>query len=191
MEKLIDALLVKVKQYNPELGEAQLRTRKFGLECLVSEVSKTLIYLLVFLLLGMPQYFLVSFLVYCTIRITSGGYHANGYWTCFAVSLAVFMISVYAGRLLPMERLVLIPVLVILLVINGVFAPVDHPNKPNKDPEKRKKFKIISTALVFSWGAISFLLPEQMAMTVAVSILFAVGMQPVGKVLNRPTAMGR
>ena len=188
MKLIVDPLLDNIKKYDPEMTEAQLRTRRFGLESLVTELSKTLIYLILFSVLGVTLPFLVSFLVYGSIRAFTGGYHSNSYWGCFFVSLAGFMVTIGAGYYSNISNAACLTMLVISLVVNIVFAPVSHPNKPNKDPAKRKRFKIISSIIILVFGSAAFLMPSQYRITVIASISLAALMQLLGLWLNNKTA---
>lgn len=184
MQWIVNKLLDKIKKYNPELNEAQLKTRKYGLEAMLSDLSKFLIYLVIFSIFNLTGYFLISSLVYTTIRAVTGGYHAKNYWQCLVLSFLLFAAVIDIGRNIPMDFVARVIVLAASLCLNLIFAPVEHPNKPVKDSSKRTKYKIISSILIGIWCIICLMLPDRWANTVAASIALAAIMQPVGKVLN-------
>lgn len=185
MKLIVDLLLDNIKKYNPGMTEAQLRTRRFGLESLLYELSKTIIYIILFSILGHTAPYLVSFLVYGSIRSFSGGYHANSYWSCFFVSLIGFIFTIGSGLYLEISNIACVILLVVSALIDLVLAPVPHPNKPNMDPVKRKRFKLISFIVMLVFGGIAFILPYQYKITVVASILLAAIMQPLGLWLNK------
>jgi len=95
MQVLVDTLLSKIKKYNPEMNEAQLKTRKYGLEVLLGELSKALIYLLIFALFSLAGHFLLSTIIFCTIRLVTGGYHAKSYLSCLVVTFIIFAAIIF------------------------------------------------------------------------------------------------
>ena len=184
MKPMVDTLLDNMKKYNPEMTEAQLRTRRYGLEAMVSDFSKLLIYAVIFSIFGVGLQYLVSLLVYASIRSFTGGYHANSYWSCFFVSLAGFVFTIGAGFYPDIGNIACIAALAASAAVDLVFAPVPHPNKPNKDSLKRKRFKIISFIIILVFGGIAFLLPYQYKVTVIASIFLVAVMQLLGHWLN-------
>jgi accessory gene regulator B len=184
MKPMVDTLLDNMKKYNPEMTEAQLRTRRFGLESLITELSKTLVFIIIFSIIGVALPYVVSLLVYGAIRAFSGGYHANSYWSCFFISLVGFAFTIGAGFYSGIGNIACIAALAASTAVDLVFAPVPHPNKPNKDPLKRKRFKIISFIIILVFGGIAFLLPYQYKITVIASIVLVAVMQLFGHWLN-------
>lgn len=184
MQRVVNALLSKIREHNPGLNEAQLRTRKFGLEVLGNELSKTLVFLIVFSLFSLTGYFLLSMLIYCTTRVATGGYHAKSYWGCFVVSFLCFAFPVFCGQYIELEWRERLAVLLVSILTTMVFAPVLHKNTPRKNLVKAGKFKILSIVLVAFWSSLSFLLPGAWSVTSILTIFVEAVMQPLGKRLN-------
>jgi accessory gene regulator B len=184
MEWLVNVLLSKIKKYNPEMSEAQLKTRKFGLECLLSDLSKFIFYLIIFSMFNLMLYYLISALVYSSIRSVTGGYHANSYLACFFVSFAVFVAAILAGRFVELSFIMQIILLCASLLLDIIFAPVEHPNKSARSEARRRKFKKISIVLICFLGAVSLILPYNYAICAEASIFLAAVMQPMGLLLN-------
>ena len=184
MQALVNVLLSKIREHNPELNEAQIRSRKFGLEVLLNELSKSLIYLFIFAIFSLAGYFLLSMLIYCTIRMVTGGYHARSYWECLVTSFIGFAIPILCGQLIEMGWIEKSVFLLASLVITMVFAPVIHKNTPKRNLSNTRKFKTLSVALVALWSSLSFLLPGAWSVTAVFTIFVEAVMQPLGKRFN-------
>ncbi len=184
MQAVVNVLLSKIKEHNPELNEAQIRSRRFGLEVLLNELSKSLIYLFVFAIFSLAGYYLVSMIVYCTIRMLTGGYHAGSYWGCLLISFIGFAVPVFCGQLIEMDWIVKSAFLLASLIITMVFAPVTHKNTPKRNLSNARKFKGLSIAVMALWSSLSFLLPGAWSVTVVFVIFVEAVMQPLGKRFN-------
>lgn len=184
MQIVVNALLSRIKEHNPELNEAQLLTRKYGLEVFLSELSKFVTYLLIFSLISLTWYFLLSMLIYCTIRIVSGGYHAGSFWGCFVISFIGFAIPVISGQYVQLDWVEKFILIIVSLVITLVFAPVIHKNTPKRNLSNAGKFKILSIVLVTLWGGLAFLLPGAWSVTAVFTIFMEGIMQLIGKRFN-------
>ena len=184
MKVITNALLAKIKEYNPELNDAQLSSRRFGLEALLNELSKAVIYLIIFSVFSLAGYYVLSLFIYSTIRLATGGYHAKSYWMCLVVSLFVFVITVISGQymnLTMMERTIL---LVVSLAITIIFAPVKHKNTPKKNLAKAGSFKLLSIIIVIFWCGFTYFLKGAFGVTAVMSIFIEALMQPLGLKFN-------
>jgi accessory gene regulator B len=177
-------LLEQVKKYNPELNEEQLKTRKFGIETIVNELSKIIIYLVIFSLFSLTLNYLLSLIVYSSIRSVSGGYHARSYWGCLVTSFVTFAVTVFLGKYLFLSISARVLLIAAALIITIIFAPVSHMNTPKKSRTKPGRFKVWSVVLVLFWASFVFLLPDMWSITITITIFVEALMQPLGKLLN-------
>jgi len=97
------------------------------------------------------------------LRSYAGGFHASTYLRCFITSMSGFASALLLALFWP-ERLMgwTLLLLVFSVLVTFIGAPVDHPNKPLKDHQKKRNKKLsriivsTETAVVLSlW----FLLP--------------------------------
>lgn len=184
MQVLVDTLLSKIKKYNPEMNEAQLKTRKYGLEVLLGELSKTLIYLLIFALFSLAGYFLLSTLIFCTIRLVTGGYHAKSYLSCLIVTFIVFAAIIFPSQYIELTIVEQSIILALSLIITILFAPVKHKNTTRKNMARAGHFKFISILLVVFWSGVTYFLHGAWSTTAVFTIFAEAVMQPLGKLFN-------
>lgn len=99
---------------------------------------------------------LTFFAVFVSVRIYTGGYHANTVLRC---KLVFTMISLSIIFLLKLKYPLLLYILILsLFIITCIYlAPVENSNKP-LDKSEQMKYRKISIALSIVWSAIALLL---------------------------------
>ena len=183
MEKLAQKITNVIQREKSDLTELQIKTIKFGLECLLGELTKFVIYLLIFSVFSLTKPFLIAFIFFCSIRVIAGGYHENTYWKCFFTSLYIFIAIIAIGIYVPLYWWIRVAMLIVSILLAFIYAPVDHPNKPIISEDRRKRFKIISICMFTSMGIVSFLLPHYAGIAITAIFLEAVSL-PVGAYFN-------
>ena len=185
MEKLAEKIKNAICRNNPDLTTEQGETIKFGLECVLNETFKTLIYLIIFSLLSLTGHFLIAMVFFCVSRLFAGGYHAETFLVCFFVTFIILSIGIVIGSQFGVPLAARILILLTSIALAWIFAPVDHPNKPIISIVRRKRFKYLSVIVFISLAFITFLLEERLAAT-AVVILFLEALSlPVGQIAKR------
>jgi len=149
-----------IKNNVPNLTDLQLIKIKFGFECLLSEASKTIIYILLFASLSLTKEFLTAFLFFSIIRVFAGGHHEETYWRCFLSSLLFLGSSIFLGISIIIPVYVKIAIIIFSIIIAYIFSPVDHPNKPVINQQRRKKLKHLSIFVVILLGIIGIKMSE-------------------------------
>ncbi|WHH57089.1 accessory gene regulator B family protein [Petroclostridium sp. X23] len=185
MEKIAQKLTSAIQRERPELTDLQVRTIKFGLECLLGELSKLIMYFIIFSILSLTGYYLVALLFFSSLRLIAGGYHEDTYWRCFFTSLVIFAAIIVIGMNLPQSLLLKSGMLIVSVILTWLYAPVDHPNKPIISVERRRRFKYFSFGSVILMGIMSLLLPALYSGTAVVAILAEALSLPVGEYAKR------
>ncbi|WP_372997725.1 accessory gene regulator ArgB-like protein [Lutispora sp.] len=154
MNNIANWLTMHIKDNVSDLTDLQLIKIKFGIECLLSEASKTIIYILFFSFLSLTTEFLVAFLFFTAIRVFAGGYHEETYWRCFITSLLFLGSCIFLGLSLNITIYGKIAIIIFSAIIAYIFSPVDHPNKPIISEQRRKKLKYLSIGVIIMLGLI-------------------------------------
>ena len=171
MDKIAEYMTMHIKDNVPGLTDLQLIKIKFGLECLFSEASKTIIYLLIFSFFSYSLEFITILVCFAVTRSFAGGYHEETYWRCFTTTLIIFAVCLYIGISFDMARLVKIILLLVSVLLAYIYAPVDHPNKPIISIDRRKRLKHLSVIIIIILGLISFILPDKYSNLAIITIL--------------------
>ena len=185
MNEAIHNLVKKISTTNPQFTELELKKMEYGLICTFSDATKIVAYFIIFYLLNFQQYFIVSAIFFCSIRLFSGGYHANTYWGCFFMSFAIFLAIILLGQYLVNNTIILMILLIISIILIVVFSPVDNINKRIKSEKRRKKLKYYSIIVTFILSGLCYLLPREFLITAMLSIIGAAVMMVIGIINNR------
>lgn len=154
MNNIANWLTMHIKDNVSDLTDLQLIKIKFGIECLLSEASKTIIYILFFSFFSLATEFLIAFLFFTAIRVFAGGYHEETYWRCFITSLLFLGSCIFLGLSLNITIYGKIAIIIFSAIIAYIFSPVDHPNKPIISEQRRKKLKYLSIGVIIMLGLI-------------------------------------
>lgn len=185
MKRLTNAITNAIQRENTELTELQIKTIKYGIECLLGEISKIIIYAILFSVFSVVDHFFIAALFFCVLRILAGGYHAETYWRCFFVTLFTFVVIIVFGTKFMFSVSLKVYMIIISMVLAAVFAPADHPNKPIISKSRRLRLKYISVIAMGIMGAISFLLPTFYSGTAVIAIFTEAITIPLGELVNR------
>ena len=90
----------------------------YGFELLVSSVIETISLLLIGLLTGKFVETVIFIISFSSIRVFSGGYHANSYLKCFIVTIAYYLLVLFSADIMlafPNRTIILIAIITLLL----------------------------------------------------------------------------
>lgn len=185
MEKLAERIKDAICKDNPGYTEEQAETIKFGLECVLNETSKTLIYLIFFSILSLTGYYLVALVFFWIARAFAGGFHANTYTECFIITFIIISIGIFTGSQVGLSVWVRITLLLISIILAFVYAPIDHPNKPIVSIKRRARLKYMSIVTFILLSATTFAFEEHYAATAAITLFMEAISLPIGYMVKR------
>jgi len=154
MSKIAKWLTKHIKNNVSGLSELQLIKIEFGLECLLSEASKIIIYALLFYFLSLIKEFMTALIFFSLVRAFAGGYHEETYWRCFITSLFFLGLCVFLGISINITIYAKIAIIVFSIIAAYILSPIDHPNKPIISKHRRKVLKHLSIVMIIILGLI-------------------------------------
>lgn len=119
----------------------------YYLKCILYDVSKLILFLIIFHLLHLLPEFLLTFIVQFPLRTISGGLHFRHYWSCFAFSLVyLFLIIALSSKILiPFEiGIVLLLLCVIIIYQIGQVRSPSRPSLSDAELLHRKRAALIA-----------------------------------------------
>ncbi|MFZ5969565.1 MAG: accessory gene regulator ArgB-like protein [Bacillota bacterium] len=185
METLARKITHFIKFNNLNLTDLEIKKIEFGLTCMIGELSKVLMYLIIFSMFQVIEYFLVGLVFFCILRLVAGGFHENTYWRCFFTSLLIFTIIVVTSSNVTLSMTQKIFVVFMSLLLICRYAPVDHPNKPIISEVRRKRFKLLSIFMCLFLGTISLLLKDALSVAAVTAIFLEALTLPLGEIIKR------
>ncbi len=178
LSKIIAGFFLQ-KKYIPE---EEFEIYVYGYETIILSIIDFIIVMIAGIVFDKLFTMLVFFTMFITVRLYSGGYHANTVLKCKSIffSLCIIMIIVSDFEL----PYVLNILIMILYCITSFFiAPVENYNKPLTDDEK-KKYRIISIAMSLFWSIVAIIscfFAVEICTTITVTALYVTLLMIIGK----------
>lgn len=133
----------------------------YGIELAISSLFGTILVILI----GIVTRNLIESIIFMaaltSVRVFSGGYHANTYLKCNLITLASAIFTITLNKLLiivfskQIILYLLICTFVLLLLTIIIYCPVENKNKQIQ-PEDKIKFKFMSVAVVVIQAIVCF-----------------------------------
>jgi len=165
--------------------ELQIKTMKFGLETLLNEIVKFLIYFAIFAALSLLPYYLTACIFAFLIRFFAGGYHSDTLLGCLITSFITFLLIVLGGTMISIGVCWKTALAFSSIAVTVLYAPVDHPNKPIVNPDRRKRFRTASIVTAVLLSIIGLALPGSYSNVSILGIFITALMIPAGHFKNR------
>lgn len=153
MEKIAGMIADFLTEKNDMTSEEREICR-YGYEIVLSSIAGYLLVIGIAAVTGSLMECLVYLVVFVTMRLHCGGYHANTYQRCFLSMGCVFAVYLL---ILNWVQQIGIPVMAGMLLVSAaavlLWAPVENKNKPLSKAEKKRE-RIISILLCFGYGTV-------------------------------------
>ncbi|MCL2717819.1 MAG: accessory gene regulator B family protein [Lachnospiraceae bacterium] len=122
---------------------------KYGFELLFSTILNTLSIMIISLYMNIFIEGILFLFAVVSLRITAGGYHAKGHWSCFLVNNITYLIFAVLLKYLLADYLLYYTLLSVITASTIIWflAPIEAKNKPLSD---RKKAKVRTASLVIA-----------------------------------------
>lgn len=144
----------KVLLSQPELSEADRLKVSYASELLRNESIKTVLYGVLFFLLGYFPEFLLCLAMSCTVRIFSGGIHLKTNVGCFFMGLVTTGAEILLLPRLPLLQPDYLVVLWISVALICLLSPIASYKRPFKTKERYRLCKRWSVLLTLGWSLV-------------------------------------
>ncbi len=151
MSTLLDKLIDKLHNYFKnefELREVESIKLRYAMEAIINDLSKLLILLAIFALIGKPMELIYSFFTLSMLRPYTGGIHFKTYKGCLAFSVVFFIVAILLAYNITLNNTIVTIVSLLSLLIISLLAPVPAKTRPVYSPRKVCRFRLISGLIV-------------------------------------------
>lgn len=163
----------------------------YGLEILISTILDTIIVITLSLVFNNFIGTLVFLIVFSTLRLLTGGYHAKTYLGCSVVLVVIYLsyigITVLITPYYSIVLLIFTSVLAFFIIVK--YSPIDNPNK-HLDSQEKKRFKgrsIIMLSILLILSLIIYFIFKPLSMFICISIFLVVILMVV-EIMKRRTS---
>lgn len=142
-----------------ESNSDELDYYRYGIEISISSILNVV---LILILGTVTRHFIESIVfltVFISMRSFAGGFHADTYVRCNLIMCTSFLIETVLYELVKKQINIVLAVVLtaVFLMVIIVFSPVENPNKPITEIQK-KRFKVISILLWILFAVIGVIL---------------------------------
>lgn len=156
MRKLIDCI-ANCYRKNYQFSEEKVQRIEYTLSAMWNEISKVLLYSMIFALLGKWKTFAVVYICLITIRLFAGGIHCGSYFCCLVFSFAFLSVCVYGPTIYDFDQPVLLFLSLFSILFTLAFAPMLPKVRSLKSRNQFWILKALATVSTFFWITVAFL----------------------------------
>ncbi len=124
-----------------ELTPYEKKLMMFYVKAMISEISKTIIFAIIFYAMGLLREFGAALFFLLLYRTSSGGLHCKTYLGCLFLSFGFFFLGMLLGIYIWVPIYIIIPATLILAVSAYLLSPVQAPTRPPLEESLIKKAK--------------------------------------------------
>jgi accessory gene regulator B len=156
MLKILSYKLTSYIENNSDIkNNDDLEKINYSLQAILNETFKIIVLTILFLLLGKINYFFFSMIILFSIRIFSGGYHADTTIKCLLWTTLFFLITSLIAPMLPKLNILIYNTISFLsIMIIYIRTPYPNSKRPIKNKKRRWHLKLISTFFITFWVTI-------------------------------------
>ena len=140
---------------NSLLDLQTIECMEYTVKAILNELSKVLIYSIIFGALQMLSLFFACYITFVSIRLFAGGIHCKSYWGCFLLSFLLIGGCIYWSQFAHTS----LKILLILSLTSCMFPLLLSPVTPSfriiKKAQQRKFLRILALATSLLWMLIA------------------------------------
>lgn len=139
----------------------EIKLIQYGLSAIVMELSKFIIMMLFFLLIGKPLEYLFGTFILLLLRTQTGGLHFTSYTACLFFSAATLYFGcVFLPDTFQTSNTTMLTLLLGCIIITYFTGPVVSKTRPIPNAAQAKKGKIQAFKIIFFYFIAVFLFSE-------------------------------
>ncbi len=181
-EKVVNNIMIKINN-NYDFDEVKLEEIKYGLLGLYSLITKTTVIIILSLLLGFFQKFIIFLLFYSILRSVSFGCHAKTNLKCWIFSTILLLGLPYLFSIIKIKVITKNILWIILFINYLIFSPADTDKRPMINKKRKLKFKFISLIICIIYLFIINKFSSISNLIIAAMLLEGLLINPLGYIL--------
>ena len=155
MQKILNKL-----QTTYSFSEREISLIRYGIEAVLGEISKCLLMLAYFHILGYTLEFLVGLTILLLLRRNTGGLHMKHYWSCFLFTFVFMNIAILIlPAFVTISKVEMCLILLLCIVITLQIGPVHAKFIKNPNELLIKKSKLQVSYILTIYLVITIFLP--------------------------------
>jgi accessory gene regulator B len=148
ISEYISKILINFIKSSLYKTDTELEQIKYGLDSILTNVTKLIILFIAAYFLGIVKYTFVALISFGFLRGFASGIHANSSLKCILTNFIIFFGNVYLSYSLNLNKLHISILFLIGLYLVILYAPADTASKPLTRRRVRTKLKICASITV-------------------------------------------
>lgn len=148
----------------------------YGLQLIISSVVGIILIIFLGFILNNIINSILFLVTFISIRMYSGGYHANSYIKCNVSLVIIYLLSIGVISIIPYNYILIMYISMIILTIYIIikYSPVDNENKKltNNQKKRNKKITLILLFTFYLIGIATYKINSQIFYTIIVTMFF-------------------
>lgn len=141
----LNSSLKIIKKKYPNISKTKSEEILYGLESFYLTIEKLIVITALAIILGKVKEVFTLIICFNIIRSTAFGLHASKSIYCLITSLTMFVGGVYVCEYVNLSISIKVLLSCATTILIFKYAPADTKKRPLINPQKRKKYKIVST----------------------------------------------
>lgn len=130
-----------------DLTDIEKAKIKYSLDVLFTDISKLIVLIAVFYIIGETRNFLYSVLALLFVRPFTGGLHFRTYIGCFLFTFLFFFFAVILNSMISLDYYAVYMMIFSCITILCI-APITHKNRPSYSEHKQRHFKFLALSVI-------------------------------------------
>lgn len=164
------------------ISEENIDIYVYGYETIILGIIDLFIIITIGLIFNQLITMLIFFIMFISVRLYTGGYHANTVLKCKIVFISICISVVLLAKFkFPYSLYIL--VILLYLITSFFLAPIENYNKPLTN-EEQTKYRRISIAMSLFWSAaacFSYFFAIKICTTITITALFITLLMIIGE----------
>lgn len=141
-DKVVNNLIIKIKEKNSNFDEIKLSEIRYGLQGLYTLVTKSFVTILLAIIFNIVFEFFLTLLFYIPLRSLGFGTHAKSNMQCWIFSILFLLLFPYLFNIININILLKIIIWLLCFINLVIFSPADTKKRPMINRVRKLKFKI-------------------------------------------------
>ena len=159
-EQIINNTVNLIKK-NKVCSETDLKIYRYGMECIYTLITKTLVVFLISIIIGTTKEFLLMLIFYALLRTYAFGIHASSNIACWISTIAIYIGGSIFIKYLAIPKFIIAITWMITAIFFILWAPADTPKRPILKVKKRRKLKIKSLIVIAIYYLLIYFINNQ------------------------------
>ena len=146
---------------NKVCSDTDLKIYRYGMECIYTLITKTLVVFLISIIIGTTKEFLLLLIFYALLRSYAFGIHASSNIACWISTITIYIGGSIFIKYLTIPKSILAITWMVTAIFFILWAPADTPKRPILKVKKRRKLKIKSLIVIAIYNLLIYFINNQ------------------------------